>query len=92
MIRIQYKGRIGGAKFTSRSIVYIVSDLAARLLPPLQRLCQFPVKSQRMEEAAQEVLPIPSLVADAPPPECFAKLGILPACPIQQTHSVYSVA
>jgi hypothetical protein len=44
-----------------------------------------------MEEAAQEVLPIPSLVADAPPPECFAKLGILPACPIQQTHSVYSV-
>jgi hypothetical protein len=91
MIRLQYKGRINKAKFSSRGLVYILSDQAARLLPALQRLCQFPVESQPMEEAAQEVYPIPSLVVDTPPPECFSRLHITPACPLQATHSAYFV-
>ena len=89
MIRLQYKGRINKAKFSSRGLVYVLSDQAARLLPLLQRLCQFPVESQSMEEAAEEVYPIPSLAVVTPPPECFSKLHIAPACPLQATHNVY---
>ena len=91
MIYLQYKGRIHKGKFTSRSIGYILSDQAARLFPALQRRWLFPVESQPIAEAAREIFPIHSLVADAPPPACFDGLGLRPPCPVQQTHSVYFV-
>ena len=91
MFFLQYKGRIYRGKFTSRTLRYIFSDQAARLLPALQRRWLFPVESPPIEEAARDVLPLPSAPIGAELPEPFRTLGISFPRPVQQTHRVYSV-
>ncbi len=91
MFVLQYKGRIYRGKFTARSIRYILSDQAARIIPALQRRWLFPTESQPIAEAAREVLPFPSAVIDAELPEPFRKLGMSFSKPVQQTHRIYSV-
>ncbi len=91
MVFLHYKGRIHKGKFTARSVRYVLSDQAARFFPALQRRWLLPIDSQSIAEAASGVLPLPSVVVDAPTPACFAMLGISHPRPVQQTHHVYTV-
>jgi hypothetical protein len=76
MVSIQYKGRIHKAKFSSRSIRYILSDRVARTFPALQRRWLLPVESRPIAEAAVDDLAIPSLRIGVPLPEALAGFGI----------------
>ena len=91
MFSLQYKGRIYRGKFTSRAIRYILSDQAARLFPALQRRWLLPIEALPIEQAARDVLPLPSAPIGAELPEPFRKLGISFPRPVRQTHHVYSV-
>ncbi len=91
MFFLYYKGRIHRGKFTARSIRYILSDQAARIIPALQRRWLFPTEPQPIAEAAREVLPFPSAVIDDGLPEPFRKLGMSFPRPVQHTHRIYSV-
>ena len=91
MVSLQYKGRIYRAKFTSRTLRYILSDQAARLFPTLQRRWLLPIEALPIEQAARDVLPLPSAPIGIELPEPFGKLGISFPRPVQQTHRVYSV-
>ena len=89
MFSLQYKGRIYRGKFTSRAIRYILSDQAARLFPALQRRWLLPIEALPIEQAARDVLPLPSAPIGAELPEPFRKLGISFPRPVRQTHHVY---
>ena len=91
MFSLQYKGRIYRGKFSSRAIRYILSDQAARLFPALQRRWLLPIEALPIEQAALDVLPLPSAPIGAELPEPFRKLGISFPRPVRQTHRVYSV-
>lgn len=89
MVSLQYRGRIHKAKFSMRSIRYILSDQAARAFPPLQQRWLFPVESRPVAEAAAEDLAIPSASIGSPLPECLAKLGVTLPQPLQVTQHFY---
>jgi len=89
MVSLQYRGRIYKAKFSMRSIRYILSDQAARAVPALQRRWLFPLESRPLAEAAAEDRAIPSAAVGEPVPECLAKLGIPFPQPLQVTQHVY---
>jgi hypothetical protein len=91
MVSLQYKGRIHKAKFTMRSIRYILSDQAARLFPSLQRRWLLPVESRPISEAASADLPLPSAIVDAAVPDCLAKLEIAHPRPLQLVDHIYSL-
>ncbi len=91
MVSLQYKGRIHKAKFTLRSVRYILSDQAARLIPALQRRWLLPLESRPIAEAAMEDLPLPSCIIGAPLPPCIARLGIEHPRPLQLTDHFYSL-
>ncbi len=89
MVSLQYRGRIYKAKFSMRSIRYILSDQAARAVPALQRRWLFPIESRPIAEAAAEDLALPSATVGEPIPECLAKLGIPLPQPLQVTQHFY---
>lgn len=96
MLFLQYKGRIHRAKFTSRTIRYILSDQAARLFPALQRRWLLPLESSPMTDVAREISSLSSAVIGseaicAELPEAFRKHSYFPPTPAQQTHRVYSI-
>jgi len=91
MVSLQYKGRIHKAKFTMRSLRYILSDQAARAIPALQRRWLLPIESQPAASAAVEDFPIPSVTVEAPYPGCLTKLGIAFPRPLHLTDHVYSL-
>ncbi|MGO9172308.1 MAG: glycosyltransferase family 61 protein [Rhodomicrobium sp.] len=90
MVSLHYKGRIYKAKFTMRSIRYILSDQAARAIPALQRRWLLPLESQPIGEAASEDLAIPTAAVDLPLPESMTALGISHPQPLQLTDHIYS--
>jgi hypothetical protein len=91
MVSLQYKGRIHKSKFTARSLRYILSDQAARLVPALQRRWLLPVESQPIADAAFEDVPLPSAIVDEALPALYEALGIAQARPLQLTDHIYSV-
>ena len=91
MVSLQYKGRIHKSKFTMRSLRYILSDQAARLIPALQRRWLLPVEPRPIAEAACGDCPLSSARVDAALPELYAALGISAPDPLQLTDHVYSL-
>src|SRR5579883_1004061 len=91
MIRLQYKGRIHKAKFTLRSLRYIITDQAARRFPGLQRRWLFPTEGLPIADAASEDLPLPSALVEAPLPVTLQKLGISHPQPLQLTDHIYTL-
>jgi hypothetical protein len=91
MVSLQYKGRIHKAKFTLRTVRYILSDQAARAIPALQRRWLLPVEAMPIAEAAESDLAIPTATVKAPYPDCLIKLGIPRPDPLQLIDHFYSV-
>jgi|SRR5208337_1974267 len=91
MVSLQYKGRIYKAKFSLRSVRYILSDQAARAVPALQRRWLLPLESRPIEEAAVEDLAIPTAKIAVPLPECLAKLGVSLPQPLQGVQHFYGL-
>jgi hypothetical protein len=91
MVSLQYKGRIHKAKFTLRTVRYILSDQAARAVPALQRRWLLPVDALPIALAAESDLAVPSAAAGTPFPDCLAKLGIPRTDPLQLTDHFYSL-
>jgi hypothetical protein len=91
MISLQYKGRIHKAKFTLRTIRYILSDQAARAIPALQRRWLLPVEALPIALAAKTDLAVPSAAVEAPFPDCLTKLGITSPAPLQLTDHFYGL-
>jgi hypothetical protein len=91
MVSLQYKGRIHKAKFTLRTIRYILSDQAARAFPPLQRRWLLPVDAMPIAEAAESDLAVPTVTVKVPYPDCLIKLGIRCPEPLQLTDHFYSL-
>jgi hypothetical protein len=91
MLSLQYKGRIHKSKFTARSVRYILSDQAARLVPALQRRWLLPVESQPIAEAAFEDTPLPSAIVDEALPALYDALRIAQTRPLQLTDHIYSL-
>lgn len=92
MVSLQYKGRIHKAKFTLRSLRYIVSDQAARAFPALQRRWLLPVESRPICEAALSDFPMQSAIVAFPLPDPLAKLGLSHTVPLQLTDHVYTLS
>jgi hypothetical protein len=91
MISLQYKGRIHKAKFSMRSLRYILSDQAARLFPSLQRRWLLPVESRPIADAATTDFVLPSIVVDGPAPPALIRLGITRPMPLQLADHVYAL-
>src|SRR5215469_8878515 len=91
MVSLQYKGRIHKAKFTMRSVRYILSDQAARAIPALQRRWLLPVEAQPIAVAAKSDLAIPAAAVETPFPDCLTKLGIPRPEPLQLIDHFYSL-
>ncbi|MGO9476173.1 MAG: glycosyltransferase family 61 protein [Rhodomicrobium sp.] len=91
MVSLQYKGRIYKAKFSLRSVRYILSDQAARAVPALQRRWLLPLESRPVEEAAVEDLAIPTAKIAVPVPECLTKLGVSLPQPLQGVQHFYGL-
>src|SRR6516164_4425408 len=83
MVSLQYKGRIHKAKFTLRTVRYILSDQAARAVPALQRRWLLPVEALPIARAAENDLAIPTAAVEAPFPDCLTELGIPRPEPLQ---------
>jgi hypothetical protein len=92
MVSLQYKGRIHKAKFTLRTVRYILSDQAARAVPALQRRWLLPVEALPIARAAENDLAIPTAAVEAPFPDCLTELGIPRPEPLQLTDHFYSLA
>jgi hypothetical protein len=91
MVSLQYKGRIHKAKFTLRTVRYILSDQAARVIPALQRRWLLPVEALPIAHAAASDLAIPSAAVEVPFPDCLTKLGIPRPQPLQLTDHFYGL-
>lgn len=91
MVSLQYKGRIHKAKFSLRSIRYILSDQAARAFPALQQRWLLPLESRPAAEVAADDLAIPSAIIREPVPECLTKLGVSLPQPLARVLHFYSL-
>jgi hypothetical protein len=91
MVSLQYKGRIHKAKFTMRTVRYILSDQAARAIPVLQRRWLLPVEALPIALAAESDLAVPTAAVETPFPNCLIKLGIPRHEPLQLTDHFYSL-
>jgi hypothetical protein len=92
MVSLQYKGRIHKAKFTARSVRYILSDQAASLFPGLQKRWLFPVESQPVQDAAVADIALPSVIINEGLPAPLKRLGMTEHTPpLQLTDHVYSL-
>jgi hypothetical protein len=91
MVSLHYKGRIHKGKFSLRSLRYIVSDQAARLVPPLQRRWLLPVEARAIGEAAVADVPLSSVRVVSPLPSHFQTLGVGQEPPLQLTDHIYTV-
>jgi hypothetical protein len=91
MISLQYKGRIHKAKFTLRTVRYILSDQAARAVPALQRRWLLPIEALPIALAAESDLAIPTAAIEVPFPDCLKTLGIPRPEPLQLTDHFYSL-
>jgi hypothetical protein len=91
MTSVQYKGRIHKAKFTLRTIRYILSDQAARAIPALQRRWLLPVEALPIALVAESDLAVPSAAIGTPFPDCLTKLGISSPAPLQLTDHFFGL-
>jgi hypothetical protein len=91
MISLKYKGRIHKAKFTLRSVRYVLSDQAARAFPNLQKRWLFPVESQPVAAAASADFGLPSAVVSAAIPDALTALRLQHEMPLQLTDHVYAL-
>jgi hypothetical protein len=91
MVSLQYKGRIHKAKFTMRTVRYILSDQAARAIPALQRRWLLPIEALPIALAAESELAIPAAKVEAPYPDCLTRLGVPRPEPLQLTDHFYSL-
>ncbi len=91
MVSLQYKGRIHKAKFSMRTVRYILSDQAARAIPALQRRWLLPVEAMPVALAAEGDLAVPAAAVETPFPDCLIKLGIPRPEPLQLTDHFYSL-
>jgi hypothetical protein len=91
MVSLQYKGRIHKAKFTLRTVRYILSDQLARAIPALQRRWLLPVEAVPIARAAVSDQVIPTAAIETPAPDCLVKLGIPLPKPLQLTDHFYSL-
>jgi hypothetical protein len=91
MLSLQYKGRIHKAKFTLRTVRYILSDQAARAIPALQRRWLLPVESMPIALAATSDLAIPTAAIETPSPDPLIKLGIPRHEPLQLIDHFFSL-
>jgi hypothetical protein len=91
MISLEYKGRIHKAKFTLRSVRYVLSDQAARAFPGLQKRWLFPVESKPAAAAASADFALPSATVDADVPSVLATLRLKREMPLQLTDHVYTL-
>ncbi len=91
MVSLHYKGRIHKAKFTMRSLRYILSDQAACIFPALQRRWLLPVESRPVADAASGDCPLPSALVDKALPELYAALGISAPSPLRLTDHIYAL-
>jgi hypothetical protein len=91
MVSLQYKGRIHKAKFSLRSVRYILADQAARAFPMLQKRWLLPIESMPVAEAAKDDFAIPSVIIETPLPSCLTRLGIDFPRPLKLTDHVYSL-